>query len=56
MVPTIFVTNEEQRMYRFPLNGNSYELDNQSVYSKLKAFLVDSPAWAWIEPYDLAEN
>jgi hypothetical protein len=38
--PAIFVTNEEQRMYRFPLNGNSYEVDNQSVYRKLKAFLV----------------
>jgi hypothetical protein len=23
---------------------------------KLKAFLADSPAWAWIEPYDLAKN
>jgi hypothetical protein len=29
--PTTFVTNEEQRMYRFLLHGPSYELDNQSV-------------------------
>ena len=44
-------------MYRrFQLFGPSYELDNQFVYRKLKAFLVDTPAWAWIEPYDLAEN
>jgi hypothetical protein len=55
-VPTTFVTNEEQRMYWFQLHGPSYELDNQSIYRKLKAFLVDTPAWAWIEPYDLAEN
>jgi hypothetical protein len=53
---TTFVTNEEQRMYWFQLYGPSYELDNQSVYRKLKAFLVDTPAWAWIEPCNLAEN
>ena len=55
-VPETFATTEEQRMYQFPLAGNSFELDNQSVYRKLKAFLIDSPGWAWIEPHDTAEN
>jgi hypothetical protein len=55
-VPDIFSTNEEQRMYQFPLEGGSFELDNQVVYRKLKAFLIDSLGWAWIEPHDLAEN
>lgn len=55
-VPETFATTEEQRMYQFPLTGNSFELDNQSVYRKLKAFLIDSPGWAWIEPHDTAEN
>jgi hypothetical protein len=54
--PTTFATTEEQRMYQFPLTGNSFELDNQSVYRKLKAFLIDSPGWAWIEPHDTAED
>jgi hypothetical protein len=38
-----FSTNKEQRMYQFPLQGGSFELDNQLVYQKLKAFLIDSP-------------
>jgi hypothetical protein len=55
-VPTEFTTNEEQWMYQLPLEGGSFELDNQAVYRKLKAFLIDSPGWAWIEPHDTAEN
>ena len=43
-------------MYQFPLTGNSFQLDNQAVYRKLKAFLIDSPGWAWIELHDTAEN
>ena len=45
-------------MYQFPLVGNSFELDNQSVYWKLnKAFLIDFlPGWTWIEPHDTAED
>jgi hypothetical protein len=33
-----------------------FVLDNQTIYHKLKAFLVDSPGWAWIELHDTAEN
>jgi hypothetical protein len=55
-VPDAFSSNEEQRMYQFPLEGGSFDLDNQAVYHKLKAFLIDSLGWAWIEPHDSAEN
>jgi len=54
--PAEFATTEEERMYQFPLTGGSFELDNQTVYRKLKAFLIDSPGWAWIEPHDTVEN
>jgi hypothetical protein len=54
--PDEFATREEERTYQFPLTGSSFELDNQTVYRKLKAFLIDSPGWAWIEPHDNAEN
>jgi hypothetical protein len=54
--PDEFATTKEERMYQFPLEGNSFELDNQAVYRKLKAFLIDSPGWAWIEPHDTAED
>jgi hypothetical protein len=30
-------------MYQFLLTGGSFELDNQTIYPKLKAFLIDSP-------------
>jgi hypothetical protein len=55
-VPNAFSSNEEQRMYQFPFMGGSFELDNQAVYRKLKAFLINSPGWAWIEPHDSAKN
>jgi hypothetical protein len=54
--PEEFAANEEQIMYQFPLTGGSFELDNQAVYWKLKAFLIDSPGWAWIEPHNTAKN
>jgi hypothetical protein len=54
--PAEFATMEEERMFQFPLTGGSFELDNQTVFRKLKAFLIDSPGWAWIEPHDTAEN
>jgi hypothetical protein len=54
--PAEFATNEERRMFQFPLTGGSFELDNQAVYRKLKAFLIDSPGWAWIERHDTAED
>jgi hypothetical protein len=54
--PAEFATTEEERMYQCPLTGGSFELDNQTIYRKLKAFLIDSPGWAWIEPHDTAEN
>jgi hypothetical protein len=48
--------DEEARMYQFPLEGPAFQMDNMTVYQKLKAFLIDSPGWAWIEHHDMAEN
>ena len=55
-VPAEFTTNQEAWLFQLPLQGDSFELDNAVVYSKLKEFLIDSPRWAWIEPYDAVEN
>jgi hypothetical protein len=46
-------------MYQFPLvlAGASFELNNQTIYRKLKAYLIDLPGWwAWIEPHDTTKN
>jgi hypothetical protein len=49
MVPVTFSTTEGQQMYQFLLVRNSFELDNQSIYQKLKAFLINLSGWSWIE-------
>jgi hypothetical protein len=54
--PPDFTTTEEEQMYQFLLTGGSFELDNQKVYCKLKAFLINSQGWAWIKPNNSAEN
>jgi ribosomal protein L35AE/L33A len=56
VTPAKFATMEEERMYQFRLTGGSFELDNQTIYQKLKAFLIDLPGWAWIGPHDTAED
>jgi hypothetical protein len=43
-------------MYQFSLVGPSYEVDNQAVYRKLKAYLIDLPGWAWIQPHDASKD
>jgi hypothetical protein len=54
--PVEFAMNKEEHMYQFPLTGRSFELDNQAVYRKLKAFLIDSLGWAWIKWHDTAKD
>jgi hypothetical protein len=41
-IPTAFGSDEEARMYQFPLVGPAFQMDNMTVYQKLKAFLIDS--------------
>ena len=54
--PATFATMDQERMFQIPLTGQEYNVDNATVYCKLKAFLIDGPGWAWIEPYDSTEN
>ena len=54
--PATFATMDQERMFQIPLTGQEYDVDNATVYRKLKAFLIDGPGWAWIEPYDSTEN
>ena len=54
--PENFVSEDQRRMFQLPLVGASFEADNRNVYRKLKSFLVNTAGWAWIEPYDAAED
>jgi hypothetical protein len=54
--PDGFESDEQQRMYQIPLNGNAYNLDNASVFRKLKAFLVETPGYTWIESFNASED
>lgn len=54
--PAEFANDEQRRMYQLALDGRAFELDNTIVFQKLKAFLLDTPGWAWIESFDASEN
>ena len=54
--PDVFTDDAERRMFQIPLTGDGYEEDNRAVYRKLKAFLINTAGWAWIEPYNASEN
>ena len=54
--PANFVNDEQERMFQLELQGAAYEQDNIMVYHMLKSFLVESPGWPWIEPFDATEN
>ena len=55
-VPNEYQNEEEERMFRIPLVGAAFESDNRAVYRKLKAFLINTPGWAWIEPFNGTED
>ena len=52
----LFVSEEQRRMFDMDQTRQGWRHDNRTVYRKLKAFLIDSPAWAWIEPFDIQED
>jgi hypothetical protein len=54
--PDEFESDEQCRMYQIPLNRNAYNLDNTSVFRKLKAFLVETPGYTWIESFNASED
>ena len=57
-VPDEFANAQEEHMFQLLLTRDAYQLDNHTVYRKLKAFLINSTgwAWAWIEPHDSDEG
>ena len=56
VVPNQFASQEEERMFQIALVGTAFDSDNHAVYRKLKAFLINTPGWAWIEPFNGTEN
>lgn len=56
VAPAVFASTEEERMYQLALNGVEFDQDNRSAYRMLKAFLINTPGWPWIEPFDATEN
>ena len=56
VAPVIFTDDFEERMFQMPLIRQEYSLDNRTLYSKLKAFLIGSAGYAWIERSNHAAN
>jgi hypothetical protein len=43
-------------MYQMPLAGATYEMDWTTAYHDLKAYLIDSKGFTWIEAFDATED
>ena len=56
VIPIVFVDDFEEHIFQMPITGPDFDLDNCTVYRKLKAFLVSTSGYAWIEWYDKTEN
>ena len=54
--PADFADGEEERMYQMRLEGTVFEADNRKVYQLLKAYLVETPGYVWIESFDATQN
>ena len=55
-MPVVFVDDFEECIFQMPITGPNFDSDNRTVYWKLKAFLVSTAGYAWIERYDKTEN
>ena len=56
VAPTTFVDDEHRRMYEIRLDSVQAKSDNKTAYRHFKQWLVDTPAWAWVEPYDKEQD
>ena len=56
VVLVVFVDEFEERIFKMPITGPDFDLDNRTVYWKLRAFLVSTASYAWIEWYNKMEN
>jgi hypothetical protein len=49
-------SEEISSMYQMPLAGAAYEMDWMTIYCDLKAYLIDTPGFTWIEAFDATED
>ena len=56
VMTVVFVDDFEERIFQMHITGPDFDSDNHTVYWKLKAFLVSTDGYAWIERYDKTEN
>ena len=48
VVPVVLVDDFEELIFKMPITGPDFDLDNCTVYRKLKDFLVSTAGYAWI--------
>ena len=56
MAPAAFVDEFEERIFQMPINGPDFDLDNHTVYQKLKNFFIITAGYACIEQFDKTKN
>jgi hypothetical protein len=52
----LFLTEDERRRYKMPLQGKNFRHDNKLVFQMLKSACIKSDAWAWIRSFDRAAD
>ena len=45
VMPVVFVNDFEQRIFQMPITGPDFDLDNRTVYRKIKYFLVSTAGY-----------
>ena len=53
---TEFIDMVEERMFQLCSVRPRFDEDNRVVFRKLKAFLIDTAGWAWIELFNALED
>jgi hypothetical protein len=55
-VPDELELEEICHMYQMPLAGVAYQMDWTTIYCDLKAYLINTPGFTWIEAFDATED
>jgi hypothetical protein len=56
MVPDELELEEICHMYHLPLARVAYQMDWTTIYCDLKAYLINTPGFTWIEAFDATED
>ena len=54
--PLATMSQRDRELYRYPLNGRHYNLDNMTVYQLLSDVVAGTSGYTWIRDHDRSQN